>query len=118
MKEYKLWFEKAQRDFDSAKNSLNSDDYEWCCFQAQQAVEKGLKAMHIKKNKELLKSHDLVLLAKRLNAPREIVINCSQITPSYIDTRYPDLAKDYSEEDAKKILKLAKEVLIWIEKNL
>ena len=118
MEEEKIWLAKAKKDLSAAKNSLNSRDYEWACFQAQQAVEKALKAIYIKKYKKLLKIHDLVLLARKINAPQEIIIFCSKINPSYIDTRYPDLSKGYTEKDAKEILNLTEEILKWIEKIL
>lgn len=118
MEEEKIWLTKAKKDFKAAKNSFESEDYEWACFQAQQAVEKALKAIYIKKYKRLLKIHDLVLLARKINAPKEIIVLCSKINPSYIDTRYPDLSKIYTEEDAKEILNLTEKVLEWIEKNL
>jgi len=118
MEEIKIWIEKAKRDLEAAKNSLNSKDYEWSSFQAQQAVEKALKALYIKKYKKLIRIHDLVLLAKKIDSPNEIIVLCSKINPSYVDTRYPDVSKDYTKDDAKKILKLSIEVIEWTEKNL
>ena len=116
--ESKKWFEQARKDLKAAKDSLNSENYEWACFQAQQSSEKALKALHIKRYKHLLKVHDLVLLAKRINAPNEIIASCSKINPSYADTRYPDMSKIYSKEDAKVVINLTGDVLKWIEKNL
>ena len=94
MEEIKEWFESGMKDFKAAENSLQTKDYGWACFQAQQAVEKGLKALYVKKYEELLKAHDLVLLARKVDAPEKIVILCSKINPCYVDTRYPDLSKD------------------------
>ena len=118
MTEIKKWFEQAKRDLKAANDSLNSENYEWACFQAQQSTEKALKALYIKKNKRLLKVHDLVLLARKINAPDEIVIFCSKINPSYADTRYPDMSKVYSKEDAKNVINFTESVLRWTEKNL
>ena len=118
MEEIKVWFERAKKDFKAATNSLNSGDYEWTAFQAQQATEKSLKALYIKKHKNFIKIHDLVFLARKVNAPKEILVLCSKINPSYLDTRYPDLTKSYNQEDAKEILNYAEKVLEWIEKNL
>ena len=117
-KEINEWFDKAKKDLKAAENSIKTKDYEWSCFQSQQAVEKALKAIYIKKNKKLLKVHDLVLLAKKINAPRKIILLCSKINPSYIETRYPDLSSFYGEEEAKDILVYSHEVLKWTEKNL
>ena len=108
----------SKKRFESRKNSFKTKNYEWACFQAQQAVEKGLKAIYIKKYKKLLKVHDLVLLSKKINAPRKIIILCSKINPAYLDARYPDISKSYTEEDSKEILNYALDVLKWIETNL
>ena len=54
MEEIKEWLERSKKDFRAAENSLNSKDYEWVCFQAQQAAEKALKALYIKKYKNFL----------------------------------------------------------------
>lgn len=116
--EIENWWKQSEKDLKAAKNSLNSGDYEWACFQTQQAVEKALKAVYIKKYKRLLKIHDLVLLARKINAPKEIIVLCSKINPSYTDTRYPDLSKSYTEEDAKEILNFSEEILEWIKNNL
>ncbi len=116
--EEKEWLKKAKEDLKAAGNSLKSKDYGWSCFQSQQAVEKALKALYIKKYKRLLKVHDLVLLAKKIDAPKEIINYCNKINPSYIDTRYLDTLRVYIEDDAKNILNLASMVLKWIEKNL
>ncbi|MBI2631774.1 HEPN domain-containing protein [Candidatus Pacearchaeota archaeon] len=116
--ETEKWLEQVKKDIRAANNSFNSRDYEWACFQAHQAVEKSLKALIIEKKSFLIKTHDLVLLAKKLDAPEDIKIKCSKINPSYIDTRYPDVPKAYSEVEVREIVKLSEEVISWIEKNL
>ena len=75
------WFKQAKKDLSAARNSLNSGDCEWASFQAHQSVEKSLKALYIKQNNQILKTHDLVLLARKLNAPTEIASFCSKINP-------------------------------------
>lgn len=110
--EIKNWWEHAKKDLDSAEKNFAIKDYHLTAFLChQQAVEKGLKTLLIKKKGQFPKVHDLVDLSKLLNAPRRIIINCGKINPSYTETRYPDSLRDYSKQDAKDILK-------WIEKNL
>ncbi|HUX99148.1 MAG TPA: HEPN domain-containing protein [Candidatus Deferrimicrobium sp.] len=55
--EFLRWFSQAKFDLEAAKVSLNAGNYEWACFQAQQAGEKALKSY-------------LYLHGKRLNTPR------------------------------------------------
>ena len=119
MEETKGWLEKAKKDIKAAENSISMKDYEWACFQAQQSAEKALKALYIKKYKKLLKIHDLVLLAKRLNAPEEILQFCKELTPAYLYTRYPDISHVENLENlARKFLIYAKDILKWINKNI
>jgi len=40
------WLRQAEKDLRHAKNSLQSGDYEWACFAAQQSAEKALKALY------------------------------------------------------------------------
>ncbi len=112
------WLEQAKRDLKAAENSLKSGDYDWASFQSQQAVEKALKALSIKKTGQFPKIHDLVKLSKLVNAPEEIMIQCGKLNPSYIETRYPDSARDYSKDDAEEFINIADDILKWIEKNL
>ena len=37
------WMNQAKRDLQHAKNSFESQDYEWCCFAAQQSAEKAVR---------------------------------------------------------------------------
>jgi len=43
-------FEQAKSDVKHARNSLRDGDYDWACFAAQQAAEKVIKALYMKKN--------------------------------------------------------------------
>jgi HEPN domain-containing protein len=52
LKESLRWFKQAEKDLKAAKNSLQSADYEWACFQAQQAAEKALKSILYAKGSE------------------------------------------------------------------
>lgn len=114
-----VWIKQAGRDMQSAENSLKSKDYYVAALLAQQATEKALKYLYLVHNKELLRIHDLSKLARAVEAPKEMVLKCSEINPVYIEVRYP-LGKDMpaekvSEPQAKHILKLAYEVISWIK---
>jgi HEPN domain-containing protein len=45
MNRYKDWLEQAEHDLEAAFDSLESEHYEWSCFQAQQVAEKSFKAL-------------------------------------------------------------------------
>lgn len=48
----KDWMWQAERDLNHARNSRKAGDHEWACFAAQQAAEKGLKAVYQSQNME------------------------------------------------------------------
>ncbi|PXF56484.1 MAG: hypothetical protein C4B59_16850 [Candidatus Methanogaster sp.] len=62
--------------------------------------------------------HDLVRIAKRVEAPTKIVRLCAKITPAYTGTRYPDVCKEYDRGDVEDILRSAKEVLEWVKRDI
>lgn len=122
--EVKRWMEQALADLKSARNSFKSKDYYLSAFMCQQAVEKVLKALYLKKYNELRKIHDLVYFAKELQLSEDLIQKCEILTKAYVETRYPDFgsgiipAKKFSKEDAKNFLKIALEVLKCIRKMI
>jgi len=81
--EIRNWIEQAKRDLKSAENSLKSEDYYLCAFMCQQAAEKGLKALIIKKEKKLIKMHDLVILGRKIGLPENLLLNCEKLSKVY-----------------------------------
>ncbi len=117
--QYKLWIEKAEKDIGAAKKSFDSEEYEWACFQVQQAVEKALKAVIIKKEEKLVKTHDLVFLAKNANLPENLKNYCKEISLTYAYARYPDAPKIEDIQDkVLDYIKQGKEIIEWAKKNL
>ena len=118
MNEAEIWLKKAEEDFDTAEFNKEHKKFSYAAFLFQQAVEKGFKAVLIKKKKGLPKSHDCFVLAKTSGASENIVHLADSISPYYFRTRYPDaLLVNISKEDIERVSKAAKEVLLWIKKN-
>ena len=117
-KEFENWLESAKEDLKIAEYNLKGGMLKAAAFYSQQCIEKGLKALYIKKIGKLWKIHDLVEIAKKIEAPDEILESCIKLTPLYVDTRYPDVFVIYTKEKTEEIVKLAKKVLKWIETNL
>jgi len=119
MKEFIIWMEKAEQELSTAKYNFKGNQFSASLFFSQQAAEKALKAVYIKLNKELLKTHDLALLARKVNAPKDIETLCKSLSPAYQSTRYPDLVqKKDSDEEAGELLKFAEEIVEWAKKRL
>ncbi|PIN74231.1 hypothetical protein COV20_01290 [Candidatus Woesearchaeota archaeon CG10_big_fil_rev_8_21_14_0_10_45_16] len=117
-----VWLKQANRDYKSATNSLKSNDYYVACLLSQQAVEKALKFLHLLKGKELLRIHDLVKLAREINAPDDLIEKCAKINPVYVEVRYPEgsemPAEKVNKKEAQEILELSREILRWVKKQI
>lgn len=119
MSEVNDWLNKAKEDFDTAKYNIKGEKYDAGIFFLQQSAEKALKAIYIKKFKKLLKTHDLVVLARSVDAPNKIIEECKSLTGAYQFTRYPDIPKPTNlKEITDNFLKITEEVLLWTEKNI
>ncbi len=116
--EVKKWFDSAQEDFETAKSNLENEKLRAAGFFAQQAAEKSLKALYIKKFKELYKVHDLVILARKVGAPQEIIEICDELEPLYTATRYPDDIKNYTAADIEDLIEKSKQVIEWTKEKL
>lgn len=122
--EVKNWWLQAEEDFDSAKFTFNGKKFYLSAFMCQQSVEKALKALFLHENKGLLpQSHSLIYLASKTSIPKKFFSFLKELTPKFVDTRYPDASVDlpaniYDKENTERLLKKSKEVLLWIKKKL
>jgi len=123
-KEVENWWKQAEIDMSSAENAFRSGDYYLVAFLCQQSVEKGLKALYIKKRKESPGTvHSLIFLGKSTGIPENYYSILRRLSPDFVITRYPDAAHGlpyelYDEEIAKERMNLAKKVVGWIRKEL
>lgn len=114
MNEFTEWLEKSRSDFDASILLIREKKFEQGAFFLQQSSEKALKAVYIKKEKKLIKTHDLILLARKTNSPEKILANCKRLTLLYQATRYPDIPSiDEIERNIPELVKLAQEVIQW-----
>ncbi|MFH1586146.1 MAG: HEPN domain-containing protein [archaeon] len=115
----KIWLDKAEEDFDIARFNIEGGKIEAGIFFLQQSVEKALKALHIKQQGKLLRSHDLLLLSKTVNAPPEIQKYCKELSPAYYYTRYPDAKV---QEDigiiSESFVESTEDILKWVKTKL
>jgi len=121
-KESKRWFKQADKDLKASKNSLNSEDYEWACFQAQQSAEKALKSILYAKGFRKILTHSVFELIKEVSRFGERFEECKHgakvLDSAYILTRYPNgIAGDlvpfeyYEKEDAEECIMYAELIL-------
>ena len=108
MKEFEKWFKKAEQDLFVIKNIININDapYELCCFHAQQASEKYLKAYLTAHNVEFLKTHMLFVLVKQCAdfdvRFLDILLNAKKLENFAVTSRYPDEIDDLTLLDAQQ----------------
>ena len=119
-KEIENWWKQAEHDSKAAKNLYENLFYSNSSFCCQQATEKALKALLLDKGFELIKTHDLVLLARKLNAPEDIIQLCKNLTPVYVETRYPfdEGFKEFNKEETKEDIETMEEIIKWVKEKL
>lgn len=123
----KYWVDDANENLKTMNTLYNAKDYTWCLFIGHLMIEKLLKGLYAKVNKDnpyAPKSHDLVLLAKKCGL--EIDENKQNIlytiTTFNISARYEDYkntfrnkcTKEYTEKQLENIEEMRK----WIIKEL
>jgi len=112
----------ARDDLDSARVNFENKKYYVCAFLSQQAVEKALKAVLLKSTEGVVRIHDLVILGRRINLPKELLDKCELLSKIYIETRYGILTRvpsqEFREGNTLEYFNIAKEVLSWLEKNM
>lgn len=99
----------------------------WCLFIGHLVIEKLLKALYAKNNKEAPhapKTHDLLYLAEKMNlaVTDKQASDLVEITKFNLNTRYDDYQRafhnkctnEYTEEQLKKI----EEVRVWLQTML
>ncbi len=83
------WFVQALRDLDQARSSQAESRHEWACFAAQQAAEKGIKALHLALGQEAW-GHVVARLLSDLPIPPpdDLREKAKVLDNFYIPTRY------------------------------
>ena len=123
-KRYYDWFEKSQRDLNSAiilkEHNCGND---MAAFHCQQAIEKALKAYLLYKTKELQEGHSLIFLCKLSSGHNSIfknhLKNCALINQYYIETRYPaDNPIDITEDEIAECILITKNILALVVDEL
>ncbi|MEK6961114.1 MAG: HEPN domain-containing protein [Nanoarchaeota archaeon] len=118
------WMEQAEADLKAANDNITTKNYFVTANLSQQAAEKALKALYLKKEKRTPpKIHDVVDLARTLGAPENIIKTLSFLTPAYLQSKYPGAAPEipvryFSLEKSKRLLTLAQEVVQWTKSRL
>ena len=118
------WVQKAQNDIATAKHlaeTMRPMPSEIICFHCQQAAEKYLKAFLVHNDNEPPKTHDLIELVKLCGGFDTdfsiLTTKCEYLLPFAVHARYPG-ASDPDDEDARRALAFAQDVITFVTARL
>jgi HEPN domain-containing protein len=84
------WLRQAEEDLAWARDTYAAKRWSHCCFAAQQAAEKALTALALKKGFDSVRSHSITEIAKALGVDGEVERMAKRLDLYYIGSRYPD----------------------------
>ena len=115
------WLRRARSNLARASQSNVSPDvlFEDLCFDAQQAVEKALKALLVFKSVHVPRTHAIGDLITRLtdlglDIPAEVQ-EAATLTEYAVAARYPGPSEPVLVEDYEKAVAIANVVISWVE---
>jgi|SRR3990167_1823653 len=123
-KEVENWWKQAKKDLDSAEKNRSIAEHHLVAFLCHQSVEKALKSKIINASRvRYVEGHSLISLGREAKLPQEFFNGLRKLAPQYVISRYPNATEDipyelYDDNASKEFLKIAKGVLLWIEKHL
>lgn len=118
------WLSKARHDIETARRMVNHAEpiTDTAVYHCQQAAEKALKAVLIKRGEAVFKTHDLVaLLTKCANSDQAFtrwVEVAATLTPYATAFRYPSDDPEPPLADAQDAIRMARELLEFVEGKL
>ncbi len=127
---YLTWLKQSKYDLAAAFLSLENEYFEWAVYQAEQAVEKALKAVIVHAGQRPPKIHKLSILfgfCNQINSEfKNTKFNFKHVEAFTFISRYPFLIPDgnktphelITEKDAGKSLSEASEILLSITRIL
>jgi HEPN domain-containing protein len=115
------WLRRARSNLARARLLAGQPEvlYEDLCFDAQQAVEKALKAVLVQRGVTVPKTHALAELLTRVETsgfevPAEIQ-EATLLTPYAVEARYPGLWEEVTPADHEEAVRVAERVVAWAE---
>ncbi len=96
------WLDTARKDLDYARLAADAGFHAHACFNAHQAAEKAVKAIHYARGARMVLGHSIRQLIERLDIPGlgELLSAARQLDLYYVPTRYPTGLDDGTPDDA------------------
>jgi HEPN domain-containing protein len=120
------WLAQARWDLKAAGDSAAAGNFEWACFQSQQAAEKALKSFLYATGTEPAALHSVRRLlgeCEKLNPRFAELRAAAELDRYYIPTRYPNGLPDdvpheyFTAEAAESCQSLASSVIGFVERS-
>jgi len=117
------WLARARGALALARaQKTNEILYEDLCYEAQQAVEKALKALLVFRGRKFRFTHDLEELATEIvghdtEAP-ELLKEAIALTRYAVEARYPGPYEPATQEEHQEALRLADAVVAWVTETI
>jgi len=119
------WIEQAEYDLAAAGDMLKAGRLYYVLFCCQQAAEKMLKAIYVRKlNNVPPRTHQLVRIAEetKLELSEEHKNFLRELSAYYIQSRYPDEMEntedDVSVDLAAQVLRCTEELIKWLRSTI
>ena len=116
------WLNRARSNLSRAKAKIPEAYLEDLCFDAQQAAEKAIKAVLLRKGVTFPYIHDLARLLTLLEETGEeipaSVRQAEDLTRYAVVTRYPGLAEPVTEAHYQEAVASAEVVVRWAEEKI
>ena len=113
------WINRARSNLAMAKNRVPGVYLEDLCSKAQQAAEKAIKAVLIRRGVEFPYVHNIATLLYLVeDAGEQVPVDIShadELTQYAAATRYPHLEKPVTEQDYEEAVRVAEIVVRWAE---
>lgn len=115
------WVDQAKYDLETARAMLDSSRYIYVLFCCQQAIEKALKYLILRKTGDLPpRIHNLIRLAEtaKIELNIEQALLCKELSAYYVQTRYPEEIQEIGSVVTHKIaagyFMKTEEILKWL----
>lgn len=116
------WLRRARSNLSRAKARIPEVYLEDLCFDAQQAAEKAIKALLVKRGIAFPYVHDIAYLLTLLEQTGlqipDPVRRAEDLTRYAVVTRYPGVAEPVTESHYREALASAEVVVRWAEKGI
>jgi len=113
------WLSRARSNLQQARAEVEGVYLEDLCFDAQQAAEKAIKAVLIRRKVAFPYVHDLArlltLVEQTGQVVPELVKEAAKLSRYAVATRYPGVEEPVSQEDYRKAVSIAETILRWAE---